>query len=256
MKKKLRLKIVETEKLKTEIRDLKEIMNLKEKLEKQNNKSPPVDKEIRTGNVKNNVHKKDILRAESFASKTSNSEREYNCHECCFQGTTQFELNKHTSLKHRNGNGIKCRICQEEFQEKWTFMKHRKDQHTESVAQCGNYMEGRCPYSDMFCWWSHANRVDNGIRCFICNETFQTKTDLMSHRKKKHVNLVRLCNQFQMNACRFQDEACWFKHTSEEENNDDKSKPKADDDEVMSNPVFQKVSEDLDPPIVGGKQNH
>ena len=107
----------------------------------------------------------------------------------------------------------------------------------------------------MFCWWSHANRVDNGIRCFICNETFQTKTDLMSHRKKKHVNLVRLCNQFQMNACRFQDEACWFKHTSEEENNDDKSKPKADDDEVMSNPVFQKVSEDLDPPIVGDKQN-
>ena len=58
--KELRLKIVETEKLKTEIRDLKEIMNLKEKLEKQNNKSPPVDKEIRTGNVKNNVHKKDI----------------------------------------------------------------------------------------------------------------------------------------------------------------------------------------------------
>ena len=70
------------------------------------------------------------------------------------------------------------------------------------------------------CWWNHAERVElsnENVRCFICNKTFERKSDMMSHRKEEHIGIIRPCQQFQNNNCRFQEKACWHKHVMENE---------------------------------------
>ena len=72
-------------------------------------------------------------------------------------------------------------------------------------------------YSSKMCWWNHdtnprGNRAEEEFRCFICNETFQEKGNLMAHRKKKHRNAVRDCNLFIDDECKFNDESRWFNH--------------------------------------------
>ena len=184
-----------------------------------------------------------------------NRDKEFNCRECDFQGTNQIELNKHMNLKHRKGETagiIYCRNCGEGFSTKWNLMNHRKSKHSDNIAYCRNFIDGNCPYSDEMCWWNHKN-IDESIKCFICGNIFESKTVLMSHRKKDHGNLVKQCIQFQQNSCRFRSESCWFSHNnitkekdSEQENNHNEEEPEM---------VFRKVSENLFPPIVDPLKN-
>ena len=74
----------------------------------------------------------------------------------------------------------------------------------------------------------------------------------MNHRKKDHQNTVKLCNSYQLGICIFNDESCWFKH---EISDDDKIRGHDDgmdipekDDNHRQEQVFQKVSENLEPP--------
>ena len=76
----------------------------------------------------------------------------------------------------------------------------------------------------------------------------------MRHRKNNHIMSVRMCNQFRTNSCRFQEAACWFRHILEHENNADEIDPK-DKNKDDSESVFQKVLEDLDPPIMKKMEN-
>ena len=77
-------------------------------------------------------------------------EEEFNCTECAFQGCSKMELRKHINLTHNKkeeGEGIiKCRICGEEFKEKWNLMKHRKGSHIGAVGPCRKFAEGNCNF--------------------------------------------------------------------------------------------------------------
>jgi hypothetical protein len=78
----------------------------------------------------------------------------------------------------------------------------------------------------------------------------------MSHRKKEHPNMIKPCSQFQQNNCRFKSKSCWFKHEEdvsedEIENKENKNSKKFEESQT----VFQKVSEDLYPPIVKTQEN-
>jgi transcription elongation factor Elf1 len=178
-------------------------------------------------------------------------EVEYNCTECFFQGSSKNELSKHINIKHRiedtsMDGSIKCRNCGESFSTKSDLMKHRKDKHLITVAYCKNNLKGTCYYSTKMCWWNHsdpdkdADRGENGIKCFICDQNFQSKSSMMIHRKKEHKNIVRNCNLFPENKCRFEEEACWYRH-GEVDEEDVTEKPAAS--------VFHKVQENLEPPI-------
>ena len=260
--KELRIKVEETGKLKTKIKDLHQIIRLSEKL-KEKDLETSDDDELVTETKEEGNHipwtksktKKDMRpRYKSSPTKSTFMEKEYNCTECYFQGTKQMELDKHMNLKHRKVEAdgmIHCNSCGEGFRTKWDLMNHRKSLHSETVANCRNFMNGNCPYSDEMCWWNHNKKQNESIKCYICSNTFENKTLLMSHRKINHGQLVKHCSQFQQNNCRFRSQACWFKH---DEEND---KEREDDDITMndvrnerqSQPVFQKVSDNLDPPI-------
>ena len=133
--------------------------------------------------------------------------------ECDYQGTSAILLRKHETLKHstegyKRDKTIRCKICAKEFTEKWNFMKHRKNNHPEAVGYCRKYESETCSFTAESCWWNHEQRKQNtGIaQCFICSQTFDKKSKMMSQRKKTHLSIVQTCSKFKEGNCRFQKE--------------------------------------------------
>jgi stress-induced morphogen len=181
-------------------------------------------------------------------------EEEFHCVDCDFQAHSQDQLTKHINLKHvrRRGvgeeNHIECKFCGNKFYEKGEFMTHRKVNHPGTIALCKNYAAGGCPFSANGCWWRHNQQQKSGtdhVDCFICGETFKTRSEMMRHRKLNHTKAVRQCDLFNQNRCRFENNSCWFLHV--ESNVSDFQ----DKDEEMCNSQsdFQKSPQNLDPPL-------
>ena len=262
--KELRVKTEETEKLKTEVKDLKEIIKLS-KYVNEDDLETSIEEETSEKKDDENIWKKEkyvrkpMVSLKEQSPKTSKTkEKEFNCQECYFQATKQMELNKHINLKHNKGETegtINCRNCGEGFSTKWNLMNHRKSKHSETVAYCRNNIDGMCSYSDAMCWWNHGKRENEGIKCYICSVIFKSKTHLMSHRKKDHSDTVKPCTQFQNNMCRFRSETCWFKHEVNVSENDMENEKENTKKNHESQTVFQEVLEDLEPPIVNQEEN-
>ena len=107
-------------------------------------------------------------------------------------------------------------------------MNHRKEKHASIVALCKNKKENVCKFSAERCWWCHeASKNESGINCFNCSKAFQTKGEMMNHRKQEHASNVMKCENFLTYTCRFRANFCWFLHgedLKEEEENLDKQK--------------------------------
>ena len=179
----------------------------------------------------------------------SNKHSTQNCVDCSFKGKNKSELRKHEVDKHSKKDYVRCRICGETFRSKSNLMEHRKTEHTKTVANCRNYSEGTCVYSSKMCWWNHdteSRAPDNEeFRCFICNETFPSKGNMMTHKKKEHRNAIRECNLFIDDKCRFNDESCWFNH----DDGDGDLEVNETGNEETTKSVFRKVQENLEPPL-------
>ena len=81
---------------------------------------------------------------------------------------------------------------------------------------------------------------------------FETKTKMMVHRKSTHRELVSTCKNFLRNDCMFADKACWFLHEEEEMEIEEGIQKENDkkDNHNKTESVFQKVFENIRPPIV------
>ena len=186
-------------------------------------------------------HIGEIHEANDCKGKTSN-----------LKGFSQSDLRTHTVREHGSVDIIRCRICGDAFMSKGRLMEHRKKEHIKTVAYCKNKIDGTCIYSDLKCWWNHDNQSDterSGLtfKCFICSETFSEKGQMMTHKKKEHLESVRYCNLILDGKCPFLDEKCWYRHTENAKNN---SEEVINEDEQKETSVFQEVQEDLAPPIV------
>ena len=185
---------------------------------------------------------------------------EFNCEECPFQATAQVELNKHINLKHRSKGQkledvIKCKHCDEQFSAIWNLMYHRKQAHRNTVAFCKNKLADICKFTSEKCWWNHErnNSVQNItiIECFICNQTFGTKSEMMVHRKKVHASLVKMCNNFLEDKCTFKEQFCWFKHDEEKMDIEDKMEENVEEEEAnKSSQVFRNAKPNINPPLI------
>ena len=200
--------IEESEKLKSELKDLKQITKLEKSIE-ETSKVAPLVPQVKTAEITSPP-----LRNDSTKTTVDNDdviiEEEFNCLECPFQGTELSQLNKHIQIKHR----LQCRNCEETFKTKPDLMMHRKKEHYSAVALCKNGTE--CTFSEK-CWWKHKKDNGNKIECFFCEESFATKGEVMIHRKKKHNQYVKHCNKFLVKNCDLNNETCWFKHEIMEE---------------------------------------
>ena len=191
------------------------------------------------------------------------TEKQFNCDQCDFQATAQLQLNKHINLKHKTTGqnkeqAIQCRNCDEQFSDKRNLMNHRKRTHINTVAYCRNYQEGICNFTAELCWWNHDSTENNKaknsniITCYICNSNFESKSEMMFHRKTDHKNVVRKCNRYLQNNCRFESIACWYLHDEEDMEVDDNFEnidTGKGDKEKEPELVFQKARGNLKPPI-------
>ena len=200
---------------------------------------------------------------EKHVEQVHDRDLEFNCNECYFQGTSKNELEKHFFIKHTvegrlQSSKIICNNCGESFPSKTNLLSHRKSKHGETVAICRKYLEGRCPFSIEKCWWNHKQMGEtkaSSFNCYVCSETFGTKTNMMQHRKRYHRELVSKCNNFSQNKCIFAETSCWFLHEEKEMeisgSHQNEKKEMNDCDPKES--VFQKVFRNIRPPIISEK---
>ena len=53
--------------------------------------------------------------------------------------------------------------------------------------------------------------VQHSIKCYYCEQRFETKRELMEPRKKDHEEKAQFCSYFSEGKCDF-DESCWYSH--------------------------------------------
>ena len=56
---------------------------------------------------------------------------------------------------------IKCNKCDKEFGNKPEFMRHKKQEHRQSVPACVNETQGTCVFGEEKCWFRHNNKDGN-----------------------------------------------------------------------------------------------
>ena len=194
-------------------------------------------------------------------SRTTDNE-EFNCQECDFQGSTEVQLRKHFNIKHTvkgNYGGIKCHNCHEEFSEKWSLMQHRKTNHSTTVRTCRNFETGNCVYTAESCWWAHAHGIRNNfnnsnVQCFICTKTFESKSDMMIHRKSTHSAIIKQCTTYVQGTCQFQENYCWYNHEKQTNGRDTVSEEDVNDEDDTPS-VFQEAVNNPKPPSTSGRKS-
>ena len=87
--------------------------------------------------------------------------------------------------------------------------------HTENddepiCTHCGYPAQDLCDLgAHIYEWHAEAN-WNEVFECSICDMRYPCKKELMSHRKKKHIEIVPICRNFIKGTCHF--ENCWYKH--------------------------------------------
>ena len=153
-----------------------------------------------------------------------------------------------------NDKVIECKYCGKQYSKKSEFMIHRKIEHPGTVANRKNNKEGKCNFAAGVCWWSHDDMpIDSAsVSCFICNDTFSTKNEMMKHRKRNHNKLVKECHKFKEQLCKFKSDACWFFHEDENlKKNEEEKDEIVMENEINMESVFRKSSWNMKPPFKG-----
>ena len=65
----------------------------------------------------------------------------------------------------------------------------------------------------------HALENEGNIACHYCGERFETKGNLMMHRKSAHIDKVNNCTYFSEGNCDFGDR-CWYNHSRDRSDSD------------------------------------
>ena len=149
-----------------------------------------------------------------------------------------------------------CYTCKLEFEGYWNLMNHRKSAHP-SNKKCRFFPDGKCSFGKE-CWYVHAEllmevdesfKSDNVIediklKCNLCRNEFDSKDNLMRHKKVFHEAYVKTCVKLSVGVCTRSNDECWFNHTSKEE----KLHPQPQKSSFKPQQVFQEASENLFPP--------
>ena len=151
---------------------------------------------------------------------------QFNCMECDHQTTNEHILAKHMRLAHNTSQSLaeyKCHSCAQEFLGMWNLRNHRRDAHGKSKVKCRYKADNTCKYGaneGKECWYDHSdgistqNRRENTEKnkCKTCEEMFNSKTQLLTHRKEEHPETVPECKSIREGKeCEYGDK-CRFRH--------------------------------------------
>ena len=181
---------------------------------------------------------------EALKSHKKYSCKDFHCMECDYQSNTEEALVNHMKETHHKIQSPprqkNCYTCKEVFNNTKDLMKHRKETHP-STDVCKYFKTDRgCKWGDE-CLYVHIEEMVVGnaptpvhtspsppsplpppsntpqLTCRNCGEAFNSKHNLMSHRKQAHVANVRPCRDFQQNNCRRGEARCWYKHDNNQQ---------------------------------------
>ena len=65
---------------------------------------------------------------------------------------------------------------------------------------------------------------DGSVKCRNCGEIFESKSNLMVHRKIKHSNTVAFCRNYANKTCLYSSKMCWWNHSKNNDNGEEKIK--------------------------------
>ncbi|XP_041454704.1 transcriptional repressor CTCF-like [Lytechinus variegatus] len=131
---------------------------------------------------------------QSFSQKSSLKEHEWKhvgnrpSHKCDHCDTTfgrYADMKTHVRKMHTAGEPLICKICENAFTDRYTYMQHVRGHRGEKIYKCGE-----CGYSAP--QKRHLvihMRVHTGERpyeCEECHETFKHKQTLINHQRSKH----------------------------------------------------------------------
>ena len=89
--------------------------------------------------------------------------RQYNCHQCSFQGTNSKNLKRHVrESQHTQFDSLKetCYTCNQVCMDFEDLMVHRKTVHASIINECRYFKEGRCKHSSSECWYRHGSYAE------------------------------------------------------------------------------------------------
>ena len=140
----------------------------------------------------------------------------YFCGECDYLADCIHDFNDHThssdGLENHSLSLFTCNFCDESFETLQEVMKHKKNNHTNSVQHCKQFIENMCFYGDD-CWFQHSEsfrKSEPSFKCKFCDKKFRTHSTLRDHMKILHPQFVSNCNN--SSECKFGPKKCWFLH--------------------------------------------
>ena len=144
------------------------------------------------------------------------------CKFCIFKASCVDELVWHIQTKHgidpEYEYDFSCNICKKPFNLKSELMYHVKREHEHSMPLCKYFQSDECRFTEDKCWFNHKkdSSPNEKYRCRICGHTFGSKTRFMIHRKSEHLEVVKVCINFNRGMCKF-NEQCWYIHSDDSE---------------------------------------
>ena len=92
--------------------------------------------------------------------------RQYNCHECDYQGHRSKALFNHsTESGHKKIDSLEetCYTCKQTFENFVVLMKHRKASHYDIISECHRFKSGDCQFKER-CFYRHTNTQNVPLR--------------------------------------------------------------------------------------------
>ena len=149
------------------------------------------------------------------------------CKKCDFEAEDGYQLDGHFYSEHDDSDVdlLPCQHCDNRFASMKDLMIHKKIEHVDNVSKCWHFMNGFCPFGDERCWFGHENETKEidgqehkEIKCNICGEMLNSKTNFMKHRKIEHESSLKSCKLYEKGNCTY-NENCWFSHKTTKSGN-------------------------------------
>ncbi|XP_038076766.1 transcriptional repressor CTCF-like [Patiria miniata] len=130
----------------------------------------------------------------SFSQKSSLKEHLWKhagsrpAHKCEYCDTTfgrHADMKTHIRKMHTQGQPLICKICENGFTDRFSFMQHQKTHKGEKIYQCLE-CEYSAPQKRHLVVHMRVHTGERPFQCTDCQETFKHKQTLVNHLQKKH----------------------------------------------------------------------
>ena len=136
---------------------------------------------------------------------------EFNCYDCPYQGNSQDLLQKHIRFAHTIEK-YKCVKCNYQGSGGEDLYKHIKNEHTkEQNIEWANCKQTSVEVNESSAHIDRRHSLVRNIKCNTCGKDFNSKSELMNHRKLEHTKLVATCKNYLDGQCN-RENTCWWIH--------------------------------------------